>query len=218
MPIRRNPIDEAARRARQQVEQVVNDARNLRLSGGLSQASMGAFLGCSRQLIGAIEGDQLEDIGCIQLARLAAAVGLDVTIRAYPAGSPLRDAEHVRLLERFRALLGNAWTWQTESPVSTDPRDRRAIDALLLRHEHRVGVEGITRLVDAQGQTRSILLKQAAAGLDRMVLVLADTRHNRNALVEGAPTLQPAFPLPQRALMRELTAGRLPPANGIVLA
>ena len=102
-------------------------------------------------------------------------------------------------------------------PVSVNPLDRRAIDAVLVRAPHRVGVEAVTRILDAQAQTRPILLKQEAAGLDRMVLVLAATRHNRIALVDGAQTLNPAFPLPHRALMRDLRSGRLPTANGIVL-
>ena len=178
---------------------------------------MAARLGCSRQLIGAIEAGQLEDVGCIQLARIGAVVGVDIPIRAFPAGSPLRDAAQLRLLERFRDSIGEAWTWRTEVPVSANPLDRRAIDAVLVRAPHRVGIEAVTRILDAQAQTRPILLKQEAAGLQRMVLVLASTRHNRIALVEGAQTLNPAFPLPHRSLMRDLKRGQLPPANGIVL-
>ena len=78
-------------------------------------------------------------------------------------------------------------------------------------------MECITRLTDAQGQVRSILLKQAAAHLSRVVLVLSDTRHNRSAVRSAAPTLDPAFPLSQRSLIRALDAGRLPDANGLVL-
>ena len=178
---------------------------------------MAVHVGCSRQLIGAIESGQLEDIGCIQLARIGAVVGLDVPIRAFPAGSALRDAAQLRLLERFRVIVGDGWIWRTEVPVSANPLDRRAVDAVLVRAPHRVGVEAVTRILDAQAQTRPILLKQEVAGLHRMVLLLADTRHNRVALTDGAQTLNPAFPLPQRSMMRELKAGRLPAANGIVL-
>jgi DNA-binding XRE family transcriptional regulator len=217
VPIRRNRIDDAARRARQQLVHTLADVRNGRLKAGISQESMAALLGCSRQLIGAIEAGRLEDVGCIQLARMGAVVGIDVPIRGYAAGSPLRDAAQLRLLQRFRASLGDAWAWKTEAPVSGDPLDRRAIDAILTRDRQRVGIEAVTRILDAQGQVRPILLKQEAAELERMVLVLADTRHNRTALIDGAPTLHPAFPLASRELMRDLRAGRLPSANGIVL-
>lgn len=217
MPIRRDPVEEATRRARQHVEHVLADIRDARRNAGISQAAMAAHVGCSRQLIGAIEKRQLEDIGCIQLAQIAAVVGLDVPIRAFPAGSALRDAAQLRLLERFRVIVGDSWTWRTEVPVSANPLDRRAIDAVMIRQPHRIGVEAVTRILDAQAQIRPILLKQEVAGLHRMVLLLADTRHNRVALVHGAPTLKPAFPVPHRAFMRELKAGRLPIANGIVL-
>lgn len=217
MPIRRDLVEEATRRARQQVKLALADLRDARRNAGMSQASMAALLGCSRQLIGAIEAGELEDVRCIQLARMGAVVGLDIPIRPFSAGSALRDAAQLRLLERFRAFIGDAWTWRTEVPVSANPLDRRAIDAVLVRRPHRVGAEAVTRILDAQGQTRPILLKQEAAGLDRMVLVLADTRHNRTALIDGAQTLRPAFPLRHRELIRELRNGRLPSANGIVL-
>jgi DNA-binding XRE family transcriptional regulator len=217
MPIRRDPIEEATRRARQQVERALADLRDARRNAGISQATMAALLGCSRQLIGAIEAGELEDVGCLQLARMGAVVGLDIPIRAFPGGSPLRDAAQLRLLARLRLIIGGAWSWGTEVPVSANPLDRRAVDAVLMRMPHRVGVEAVSRMLDSQAQTRQILLKQEAAGLDRMVLLLADTRHNRSALVDGAQTLGPAFPLRHRDVMRELRAGRLPSANGIVL-
>jgi hypothetical protein len=50
-----------------------------------------------------------------------------------------------------------------------------------------------------------------------MVLVLADTRHNRSALVAAAPTVLPAFPLRTRGVLAALRAGRLPQANGVML-
>lgn len=217
MPVRRNLIDEAARRAQRQVEVATAELRQARIAAGLSQGFVADALGCSRQLIGAIEAGELGDIGAIQLARIGAVVGLDVPIHTFAAGSPLRDAGQLQILARFRATLGGAWSWRTEVPVSTDPRDRRAFDALLVHAPHRIAVEAISRLVDAQGQSRAILLKEAAAHIDRSVLVLADSRNNRRALVEAAPTLTPAFPLRSRAVLHALRAGQLPSANGIVL-
>jgi DNA-binding XRE family transcriptional regulator len=216
-PVRRNPVDDATRRARHQVHEMVAELRTARLSAGLSQGSVAAAVGCSRQLIGAIEAGKLVDVGCIQLARIGAVVGMDVSTRAFAAGSPLRDAGLLRLLQRFRSIPGAAWSWRTEVPVSDEPLDRRAFDAVLSDGSHRVGVECITRLTDAQGQDRSILLKQAAARLGRVELVLSDTRYNRSAVRSAAPTLDPAFPLPQRSLIRDLRAGRVPTANEIVL-
>jgi hypothetical protein len=154
----------------------------------------------------------------VQLGRWAAVVGMDVGLRAFPAGSPMRDAGQLRLLDRFRRLIGDAWTWRTEVPVSADHRDRRAIDAVLARERVRVGIEAVTRLVDAQGQARPILLKQEASGIGVFVLVLADSRLKRGAVAYGAPTLSPTFPCPPRSALAALRDGQPPTANAIVFA
>jgi hypothetical protein len=102
--------------------------------------------------------------------------------------------------------------------VSTDPRDRRALDVVLAGSAGSIGLEATTRLTDAQAQIRAAILKQKAARLDRILLVLADTRHNRAAVVDAAPSLDGAFPASPREVLRALRAGALPPANGIILA
>ena len=88
---------------------------------------------------------------------------------------------------------------------------------MLERPIGRIGAKAVGRLVDTQGQVRPILLKQDAAGVDRMILVLADTRHNRRAIIDGRPTIEPAFPLAARQLLSTLRAGELPSANGVLL-
>ena len=50
-----------------------------------------------------------------------------------------------------------------------------------------------------------------------MLLILADTRHNRAAVVDAAPSLDGAFPASPRDVLRALRDGELPTANGIVL-
>lgn len=217
MATRRDPIGEAARRAQHQLREALSDGRDARVAHGLPQAAVAGAMRCSRQAIGALERGRLDDVGVIQLARYCAAVGLDLSLRTFANGSPLRDAGQLRLIERLRRTVGDAWTWRTEVPVTADPRDLRAIDALLANGPRRVGVEAVSRLTDTQGQVRPIVLKQEAAGLACMVLVLADTRTHRRAVEVGAPTLQPAFPMDPRGLLAELRAGRQPPANGLIL-
>jgi hypothetical protein len=118
----------------------------------------------------------------------------------------------------MRTLIGGAWLWRTEVPVTRDPRDLRAIDAVIARGSARVGVEAMTRLVDSQGQVRPILLKQQASGLECMILLLADSRHNRAAVALAGDLLRADFPLEARELLAHLRAGRQPPANGLLLA
>jgi hypothetical protein len=178
---------------------------------------VGAAVRLSGKEIGSIERGELGDVGLIQLARIAAAVGLDVSTRSFPGGPPLRDAAQLRLLARFHAVVGDAWHWQTEVPVSRDPQERRAFDAVLSRGAVRIAVEAVTRLTDAQAQVRRLILKQEAAGIRVLVLVLADTRHNAQAVRESVATLRPAFPLSPRTMLKHLRSGEAPLSNGYVL-
>ena len=217
MSARRNLVEETARRAQRQLTDIVRDLRIARENACLSQGSVADAIRVSHQLISVWErGLVIPD--SIQLARWGAVVGLDVVVRAYPGGSPLRDAAQLKLIRRLRQSVGEGWTWRTEVPVSGDQLDRRAFDVVLNRGEIRVGVEAISRLVDAQSQVRTISLKQETAGLECVIIVLADTRHNRAALRDAEPTLRPAFPLDSRAVLGALRAGEMPPANGVVLA
>jgi transcriptional regulator with XRE-family HTH domain len=216
MGVRRTTIDEAGRRARRQLDEVLRDLRDARLTAGVPQVAVARALRVSRQTVSLWEGGDGSRY-VVHLARWGAAVGLDVSIRTFAGGSPLRDAGQLRVLRRARSTIGERWTWRTEVPVSDDPRDRRAFDAVLSEGQFRIGLEVITRLTDAQAQTRAALLKQEAAGLDRMVLVLGLTRRNRTAVKSAAPTLLPAFPMTPRAVLGALRAGRRPVANGIVL-
>ena len=95
--------------------------------------------------------------------------------------------------------------------------DQRAVDAVVRVGAEQVGFELETRLIDAQAAARRATLKQRDAGLAAMVLVLADTRSNRAALIDAASTLRASFPLEGRAVMAAVRADRVPPANGIVL-
>lgn len=152
-----------------------------------------------------------------ELATLAAIVGLDLAVNLYPGGAPVRDVAHTRLLARLQASLPGLDGWRTEVPMP-NLGDQRAIDAAVRLGGRRVGFELETRLVDAQAVARRATLKQRDAGLACMVLVLADTRGNRSALVKAAPTLRATFPLDPRAVMAALHAGEMPRENGIVLA
>jgi hypothetical protein len=50
-----------------------------------------------------------------------------------------------------------------------------------------------------------------------MVLLVADTRHNRTVLRVARPDLAADFPLAGASILSELAASRRPAASGIVL-
>ena len=148
--------------------------------------------------------------------RVAAVVGLEVSIRAFVGERTLSDAGQLQLLARLRQRHASAgWVWRTEAAVARG--DRRAFDAVLQSSDGAIAIEAVTRLVDAQAQVRAILLKQRDAAIACVVVVMADTRHNREAVPHAEPTLGPAFPLRGHAVLRALRAGRVPSGNGLLL-
>ena len=204
MPVRTDPVHG------------IRDLRSARLARGLSQLRVARALGVSAQLVSRWERG-VGAPGIVRVAEWGGAVGLDVSVRSFAGGVALRDAGQLRVLGRARSVIGGDWAWRTEVAVSANPLDRRAVDAVISRGGVRIGLEVITHLTDAQAQLRAVTLKQEAARFDAMVLVLANTRHNRSALVDAAPSLAPIFPLRGRAVLAALRAGRAPAADGLVL-
>lgn len=130
---------------------------------------------------------------------------------------PVRDVGQVQLLARLRARLSDAWVWHLEVPIRADVAGR-AWDAVATLGQMRVAFEAETRLYDIQAQLRRIMAKSAVDGIDRLILVVADTHLNRRVLREVRELLRSDFPLDTRAVLQALTAGRDPGANGIVLS
>ena len=150
-----------------------------------------------------------------EFAAYGAAVGLDVRLRAYPAGDPIRDAGQSRLLERFRTRLHPSLRWSTEVPLPIEG-DLRAWDATIRGRNWRLAVEAETVLDDLQALERKLALKRRDGGLDHLILLVADTRRNRRALA-SAPGAFADLPLRIREVVRALAAGRDPGGSGIVI-
>jgi transcriptional regulator with XRE-family HTH domain len=214
------PRDPAGRRAiartLDQLRTLGRELRQARLTAGLSQARVAAAASISRRQLGRIEAGQLKRFDALTITRVLTAVGLELGLRAFPRGVPIRDLGHVRLLERLRARLSEAWGWRLEVPLRGDVAGR-AWDAVATLGPMRVAFEAETRLYDIQAQMRRITAKSAVDEVDRVILVVAETHLNRRVLREVRELLRPDFPLDTRAVMLALAAGRDPGANGIVL-
>ena len=153
---------------------------------------------------------RLEDIGAI-----ASVVGLELRVRTYPAGDPIRDVAHARLLERFRRELHPSLRWHTEVPFPL-PGDLRAWDAVTGRDGWRVGIEAETVIDDTQALDRKVSLKKRDGSMDHVILVVADTQRNRRALA-ASPAAFADLPLRTRRVLAALRAGDEPAGSGIVL-
>jgi hypothetical protein len=150
-----------------------------------------------------------------ELAAFGAVVGLDVRLRAYPAGDAIRDAGSVRLLERLRERLHPSLRWATEVPRPI-PGDLRAWDAVIRAAGWWLPVEAETVLDDLQATERRLTLKMRDGGADHMILLVADTARNRRALA-AAPGAFTDLPLRTREVLRALVRGTHPGGSGIVI-
>jgi len=175
----------------------------------------GAAAGISHSSFGRIERGLIHSVSIDRLCRAAAAVGLRLSIRFYPSGDPVRDSAHSRLLVGFRGRLPTGTPWATEVPLPI-PGDLRALDAQATL-DRVVGIEAETHLTDLQALERRLALKKRDAHLDRLVLLVADTKHNREVLGIHREALRSGFPLDTRGMLAHLGRGLAPPADGIVI-
>ena len=214
MPSRERSVDRASARARAIVAELGRELHEARLDRAISLTDLSHAARLSPSQISRIERGLTPNLGVPQIARLLAAVGLDFSARAYPAGEPIRDVAHVRLLASLRARLHPSLTWLTEVPLPI-PGDLRAWDAVIAGRTWRVGVECETRPRDVQALERRIALKERDGGLHNIVLLLRDSEHNRR-IVRSSSGLVARFPLPGARALALLAAGDPPGGNAII--
>jgi len=138
---------------------------------------------------------------------LCAVVGLELSVRCFPGGQPIRDVAQAALLARFRGRLHNSVRWAAEVPLPR-PGDQRAWDALVTGSGWRFGVEAETAPRDGQALARRLELKRRDGQVDGVILVLPNTRRTRTFLREFVSTAAESFPVSgERAL--ELASHRV---------
>ncbi len=198
------------------LEELGRDIRQARLNHDLSQATCGSRIGISGSTWSRMERGLFPRASLIRLLRAAAVVGLDLGVRAYPGGEAVRDKAHLGLLEKLRTRLGPSLRWRTEVPLP-NPGDRRAWDARIDSAQVRIGVEAETRARDSQDLQRRVSLKRRDGGVDHVILLLADTRHNRRFLRVAGPGFHADFPVPGAVALERLAAGADPGGSAIIL-
>jgi len=218
MTTRRRPVDLAVARARDLIATATRDLGAARSNAGLSQDEVSAAAGMSRGRYGRIERGEDPQVSVDELARIGAVLGLEISVRFFPAGDPVRDAGHRAVLARLSGACHASLRFRTEVPLPM-VGDRRAWDAVIdgFRPPIRCGIEAETRPTDEQALTRKLALKRRDGGVDRLILLLPDTRHNR-AFIRGASAgFLAAFPLPGRRAVELLRAGVDPGGDAIML-
>ena len=204
----------ADQRARGLLVGLGRELRAARITRGLSQVALAAATRIDQADISRIERGVRAGVTIKALARLTTAVGLDLSLKAFPGGEPIRDVAHATLLARFRTAAGERWHWAAEVPLPMSG-DRRAWDRLLRGAGAAIGVEAETRPTDMQELQRRVAQKKRDGQVDRVILVLADTAWNRRLL--RLNDLESTFPVPGRVAMRALAEGRDPGGDAVVL-
>jgi len=190
-----------------------------RVAAGLSLRDVAAASGGSHQQLARFERGDLDRVSIAELGAWCAVVGLDLSLRAYPAGDPIRDRAQLALLERFRARLHPSLRWRTEVPLAIE-RDLRAWDAEVsgaAPDRWRVRVEAETNVADGQALERRLQLKIRDDPVGHVILLVSETRANRQAMRLLQDGLRETLPLHTRATLAALGEGRDPGGSGIVI-
>lgn len=196
---------------------IADEYRDQRVALGLTQAHVANAVGISRPVYSRIEAGDDRALGVVRAAQLASVLGLELSVRVFPGGVPMRDSAHAARLERLLATVSPPLTWRREVPLPgvAGTFERRAWDAMIMGLAKRTGIELEMRVRDSQALERRLRLKLRDDPVDQLLFLLADTRTNRNLLKSGVHLLG----LPRLTIgtvTRALREGRHPP-SGLVL-
>lgn len=199
-----------------------------RLERAMSYADLGRSVGLTGQQVARICRGRSPSVSIVRMSALLAAVGMDLSSRAYPSGAPVRDTAHLALLARLRARVHDPLKWHLEVPViarhqavdgfpASGPIDRRAWDAVIEGPGWRLGVEAETRLVDVQSLERRIALKERDGDVTAVILLVNDTAHNRRVIAQEDAALRERFPGSARRALTRISNARAPAASTLLV-
>jgi len=189
--------------------------REARIALGLSQAHVASACRIPRVRYCQIEAGSVRTLSIIEVARIAAVLGLDPMIRLYPGGVPIRDQAHAERLRRLLGAIRPPLTFGTEVPLPPIPgrREMRAWDAMLFGHGERTAVELEMRLRDSQAAERRISLKRRDDPTEHFLLAIADTRNNRRVLTTLGDRIADLSRVKTAKAFAAVAAGAHPPSG-----
>jgi transcriptional regulator with XRE-family HTH domain len=213
---REKAVDRGKRNGIRQLTEIGVVVRDARLASGLSQASVARAARTSQTQVSRLERGLSPRISIGIVSQVLAVLGQRLSLKAYPEGSPVRDAGQLALLTKLRNRTDPSVPWRFEVPVTRDPDDLRAWDAQADTGDGPVRIEAETRLGDIQALKRRLGLKERDSP-GRVILLVAGSHRNRRLLAEHGDVLRADFPLGTAAVLAALRAGRRPSTNGIVV-
>jgi transcriptional regulator with XRE-family HTH domain len=112
-------MERATYRIRRVVRELGEEYREARYGAGLSQRRVASEAGISRSRYTRIEAGRISTLRLEEAARVGAVLGLDLSVKVYPGGGPLRDQGHH---ERLGFLLS-----AVASPLAPGARSRSRV-------------------------------------------------------------------------------------------
>lgn len=216
MSTRERPADRGLRKGKLLLEDLIREFHEARVGTAVSQERIGKAIGRSPAWVSWTESGANRSLSIVDAARMLACVGLDLSVRGYPAGRGVRDDAQLGLIERIRLVVAASWVWRTEVPIPI-AGDPRAWDVVLRGPGGAIGIEAETRLRDIQAVDRRVMLKLRDSGLDRAIILVAGTRTNRSTLRAVGSGLLANYPVSSRQALDALATGRDPGGNAIVV-
>jgi len=216
MPAQERRLVRGRQLARRNVVAIGEDFRAVRLRAGMTLREVGATVGLSVAELSRIERGLSPHVAYETLSLVGTALGLDVPLRAFRNGQPIREAAQLALLQRLRAVLPPSLRLRFEVPLGI-PGDLRAWDGVVDGMGWWRPVDAESRIRDVQAVQRRTRLKCRDAGVSEVILVVADTRHNRHVVRTHADALAEIFPWKSRDVLAALRAGRPPAGSGILI-
>lgn len=216
MGSRERAVDIGAARGRMLTATLLEELRNARLDRGLESQAVARAVGLSPAQYSRLERGQSGAVSILQASKMFAVVGLELNVRVYPRGEPLRDAAHIALLDRLRMGVHRSLRFETEVPFPS-PGDRRAWDAVIRGPAWRYGIEAETRPRDRQALERRLALKLRDGDVTAMALLLLDSRHNRDFVRAHRDVLSDRFPIASQRALALLASGANPGGSSVIL-
>jgi transcriptional regulator with XRE-family HTH domain len=217
MAVRQGARDLGDADARRLVSTTGAELRTTRIALGKSQSLVARAAGVTPSALGRLERGAVKGPSLVKVCRVARALGLAASMRLYPAGSPVRDAAQLGVLDRVDAILGKPLRSRREVLLPAD-EELRAWDAAISDEDGVAFVDAESRIGDVQELSRRLERKMRDDPRSSiLILAVARTRHNSAVLAEHRERVRSLLPLDGAAILRALRAGRLPAASGIVV-
>jgi transcriptional regulator with XRE-family HTH domain len=195
------------------------DCHHQRLLLGLTQQQVADGARIDRGTYSLIERGQFEALTVVVAARIAAVLGLDLSVKTYPGGPAIRDAGQAPRLGRLLSKIGRPLQYRVEAtlPSVAGRFEQRCWDLAITGHGERTTCEFEAALYDVQAQRRRHNLKLRDDPPDHFLLVVADTRANRRVMREQPEHFADLPRLRTANVLGALTRGEHPPTGWMFL-